>query len=224
MTGSFITFEGIDGCGKSTQLRLLASSLRMSGLEVITTREPGGTPLGKRIRTVLLDPEGEVDPLAELLLYAADRAQHVRTILRPALSSGSLVLSDRYADATAAYQGAGRDFTPETIRKVIELVTEGLKPDLTLIFDLPVAECLARTQRRTEGENKADRLDIEDAAFHTRVRNAYLQIAADEPERVRIINATGSVNETHQRVLEVVMPFLESRSLESGVWSPKADL
>jgi dTMP kinase len=224
LTGSFITFEGIDGCGKSTQLRLLASSLRMSGLEVITTREPGGTPLGKRIRTVLLDPEGEVDPLAELLLYAADRAQHVRTILRPALSSGSLVLSDRYADATAAYQGAGRDFTPETIRKVIELVTEGLKPDLTLIFDLPVAECLARTQRRTEGENKADRLDIEDAAFHTRVRNAYLQIAADEPERVRIINATGSVNETHQRVLEVVMPFLESRSLESGVWSPKADL
>ena len=196
----------------------------MRGLEVVTTREPGGTPLGKRIRTVLLDPEGEVDPLAELLLYAADRAQHVRTILRPALSAGSLVLSDRYADATAAYQGAGREFTPETIRTVIELVTEGLKPDLTLIFDLPVAECLARTQRRTEGENKADRLDIEDAAFHTRVRNAYLKIAADEPERVRLINATGSVNETHQRVLEVVMPFLESRSQESEVWSPKTDL
>jgi len=217
LTGSFITFEGIDGCGKSTQLRLLASFLRMRGLEVITTREPGGTPLGKRIRTVLLDPEGEVDPLAELLLYAADRAQHVRTILRPALLSGSLVLSDRYADATAAYQGAGRDFTPATIQKVIELVTEGLKPDLTLIFDLPVAECLARTQRRTEGENKADRLDIEDAAFHTRVRNAYLKIAADEPERVRIINATGSVNETHQRVLEVVMPFLERRGWGLGV-------
>jgi dTMP kinase len=109
-------------------------------------------------------------------------------------------------------QGAGRDFTPETIRKVIELVTEGLKPDLTLLFDLPVAECLARTQRRTEGENKADRLDIEDAAFHTRVRDAYLQFAANEPERIRIIDATGSINETHQRVLEVVIPFLEKRN------------
>jgi dTMP kinase len=216
LTGTFITFEGIDGCGKSTQLRLLASSLRMRGLEVITTREPGGTPLGKRIRSVLLDPEGEVDPLAELLLYGADRAQHVRTILRPALRSGGLILSDRYADATAAYQGAGRDFTPETIRTVIELVTEGLKPDLTLIFDLQVADCLARTQRRTEGENKADRLDIEDAAFHTRVRNAYLQLAADEPDRVRIIDATGSINETHERVLEVVMPFLESRGWKLG--------
>jgi dTMP kinase len=104
LTGSFITFEGIDGCGKSTQLRLLASFLRMRGIEVVVTREPGGTLLGKSIRTILLDPEGEVDPLAELLLYAADRAQHVRTILRPALSSGHIVLSDRYADATAAYQ------------------------------------------------------------------------------------------------------------------------
>jgi dTMP kinase len=216
LTGSFITFEGIDGCGKSTQLRLLASYLRMHGLEVIVTREPGGSPLGKRIRTILLDPEGEVDPLAELLLYAADRAQHVRTILRPALLSGSIVLSDRYADATAAYQGAGRDFTPETIQKVIELVTEGLKPDLTLLFDLPVAECLARTQRRTEGENKADRLDIEDAAFHTRVRNAYLQFVANEPERIRIIDATGSINETHERVLEIVLPFLEGRGWRIG--------
>lgn len=211
MTGSFITFEGIDGCGKSTQLRLLASSLRMRGLEVVATREPGGTPLGQRIRSVLLDPQGEVDPLAELLLFAADRAQHVRTILRPAILSGAIVLSDRYADATAAYQGAGRDFTPETINKVIELATEGLKPDLTLVFDLPVTEGLARTHRRTDSENKTDRLDAEDAAFHTRVRNAYLQLAADEPDRVRIIDATGSVNETHERVIEVIMPFLESR-------------
>lgn len=105
MGGAFITFEGIDGCGKSTQLRLLASELRMRGLEVVSTREPGGTPLGKRLRTVLLDPQIEVDPLAELLLFAADRAQHVRTMLRPAIESGSIVLSDRYADATAAYHG-----------------------------------------------------------------------------------------------------------------------
>jgi dTMP kinase len=215
--GPFITFEGIDGCGKSTQVRLLAGELRMRGLEVVSTREPGGTALGKRLRDVLLDPQIEVDPLAELLLFAADRAQHVRTLLLPTIESGTIVLSDRYADATAAYQGAGRNFTPEMIANVISLATGGLKPDLTLIFDLPVAECLARTSRRTEDENQTDRLDAEDAAFHTRVRNAYLKLAADEPERVRIINASGSINETHALVIEVVMPFLESRSQKSGV-------
>jgi dTMP kinase len=212
--GPFITFEGIDGCGKSTQVRLLAGELRMRGLEVVSTREPGGTALGKRLRDVLLDPQIEVDPLAELLLFAADRAQHVRTLLLPTIEAGTIVLSDRYADATAAYQGAGRNFTPEMIANVISIATGGLKPDLTLIFDLPVAECLSRTSRRTEGENQTDRLDAEDAAFHTRVRNAYLKLAADEPERVRIINASGSVNETHALVTKVVMPFLES-----GVWS-----
>jgi dTMP kinase len=215
--GVFITFEGIDGCGKSTQLRLLASELRMRGLEVVTTREPGGTPLGKRLRTVLLDSQIEVDPLAELLLFAADRAQHVRTMLHPAIDSGSIVLSDRYADATAAYQGAGRNFTTEVISEVIKLATEGLKPDLTLIFDLAVAECLSRTSRRTETDNKTDRLDAEDAAFYTRVRIAYLKLAADEPERVRVINANGSISETHNRVMEVVIPFLESRGQKSEV-------
>ncbi|MDQ3817254.1 MAG: dTMP kinase [Acidobacteriota bacterium] len=214
MTGSFITFEGIDGCGKSTQLRLLASELRLRGVEVVQTREPGGTQLGKRIRTVLLDPQIEVEPLAELLLFAADRAQHVRTLLRPAIESGNIVLSDRYADATAAYQGAGRAFTPELIAKVIEIATEGLKPDLTLVFDLPVAECLARTERRTNGENRTDRLDAEDAAFHARVRDAYLRLASREPDRVRIIDATGSINEIHRRVLEVVTPFLEKQNTE----------
>jgi dTMP kinase len=215
--GAFITFEGIDGCGKSTQLRLLASELRMRGLEVVSTREPGGTPLGKRLRSVLLDPQMEVDPLAELLLFAADRAQHVRTLLRPAIESGSIVLSDRYADATAAYQGAGRNFTPAMIEEVIRLATAGLRPDLTLIFDLAVEECLARTTKRTETDNKTDRLDAEDAAFHTRVRDAYLKLAAAEPARVRVIDASGSVNETHGRVMKVVIPFLESRSLKSGV-------
>lgn len=209
--GIFITFEGIDGCGKSTQMRMIASKLRVRGVDVVTTREPGGTSLGKRIRTVLLDPLTEVDPLTELLLFAADRAQHVRTLLRPAIATGNIVLSDRYADATAAYQGAGRNFTPKVISDVIALATEGLKPDLTLIFDLPVAECLSRTIRRTEGENKTDRLDAEDAAFHTRVRNAYLELAAAEPDRIRIIDASGSVNETHGKVIDLVFPFLESR-------------
>lgn len=209
MSGAFITFEGIDGSGKSTQLRMLASHLRLRGLEVVTTREPGGTNLGKRLRAALLDVQEQVDPLAELLLYAADRAQHVRTLLRPALDSGHIVLSDRYSDATVAYQGAGRGFSPELISEVVELATEGLKPDLTLIFDLSVAECVTRTRRRAEGETAADRLDSEDAAFHTRVRNAYLKIAAAEPGRVRLINASGSINETHALVLDAVMPLLK---------------
>lgn len=214
MSGIFITFEGIDGCGKSTQLRLLASELRIRGFGIVTTREPGGTPLGKCLRAVLLDSQIEVDPLAELLLFAADRAQHVRTLLRPAIVAGSIVLSDRYADATAAYQGAGRNFRPEVITQVIALATNGLQPDLTLLFDLPVAECLARTVRRTDNENKADRLDAEDAAFHTRVRSAYLQLAANEPDRIRVIDACGSIDETHARVLEVVLPLVESGSQE----------
>ncbi|HEY0406435.1 MAG TPA: dTMP kinase, partial [Pyrinomonadaceae bacterium] len=215
---AFITFEGIDGSGKSTQSRLLASWLRLRGLDVVTTREPGGTSLGKRLRDAVLDAQEQVDPLAELLIYAADRAQHVRTLLRPAIETSHIVLSDRYADATVAYQGAGRGFPPELIREVVELATEGLKPDLTLIFDLSVAECAVRTRRRSTDESSADRLDSEDAAFHTRVRNAYLRIAAAEPERVRLVNASGSVNETHALVLDIVKPFLESRGwgMEAG--------
>ncbi len=209
MAGAFITFEGIDGSGKSTQLRLLASELRLRGLDVVTTREPGGTPLGNLLRTALLDAQEQVDPLAELLVFAADRAQHVRAQLRPALAAGHIVLSDRYADATVAYQGAGRGFAPELIADIATLATGGLKPDMTLVFDLPVAECVARTQRRTGGKKKRDRLDIEDAAFHTRVRDAYLKIASEEPERVRVIDASGSIEETHSRVMEVVMPFLK---------------
>ena len=211
MTGIFITFEGIDGSGKSTQMRMLASVLRLRGLDVVSTREPGGTPFGKRLRAALLDMHEHVDPLAELLLFAADRAQHVRTLLRPALESGHIVLSDRYADATRAYQGAGRGFSKELIGEVIELATGGLKPDLTLIFDLSVAECGVRARRRVHDGHKGDRLDSEDAAFHTRVRNAYLEIARQEPKRVRIIDASGSIDETHRRVMDVVMQFIKSR-------------
>ena len=164
LTGTFITFEGIDGSGKSTQLRLLASFLRLQGYEVAVTREPGGTPLGLHLRAVLLDSQEQVDPLTELLVFAADRAQHVRRFLRPALETDHIVLSDRYADATVAYQGAGRGFSPKLISEIIELATEGLKPDLTLLFDLSVAECIARTKRRRTGKLKRDRLDTENAA------------------------------------------------------------
>jgi dTMP kinase len=212
MPGAFITFEGIDGCGKSTQLRLLASALRLQGLEVVTTREPGGTTLGQRLRAALLDVDEQVDPLAELLVFAADRAQHVRQHLRPALKTNHVVLSDRYADATVAYQGAGRGFDRKLIDEIVQLATEGLKPDLTLIFDLSVPESITRTRRREENKQK-DRLDIEDSDFHARVRNAYLEIAKAEPDRVRIIDARGSTEETHNVVKKIVMPILKERGL-----------
>jgi dTMP kinase len=212
MTGAFITFEGIDGCGKTTQLRLLASQLRVRGLDVVTTREPGGTTLGQRLRAALLDVEEQVDPLAELLVFAADRAQHVRAVLLPRLESDGVVLSDRYADATVAYQGAGRGFEPDLIREIVELATGGLKPDLTLLFDLSVAESAVRTRRRVASKN-SDRLDSEDAGFHERVRNAYLEIAEAAQERFRVIDARGSVQETHEKVMNIVMAFLHERGL-----------
>ncbi len=213
MAGTFITFEGIDGSGKSTQLRLLANFLRSQGCEVLATREPGGTPVGLRLRAALLDAQGQVDPLTELLVFAADRAQHVRRVLRPALEAGEIVLSDRYADATIAYQGSGRGFSPELISEIVALATEGLKPDLTLLFDLSVEESGARTRRRSEkySKDKGDRLDTETTEFHTRVREAYLRLAAQEPERFRIIKTDGSVEETQLRVNEIVVQFLESR-------------
>lgn len=220
MTGAFITFEGIDGSGKSTQVRMLSSVLRLRGMDVVQTREPGGTPLGARLREALLDAQEQVDPLAELLLYAADRAQHVRALLLPALAAGRVVLSDRYADATVAYQGAGRGFEPSLVEEVVGLATGGLKPDLTLLFDLPVAASVERSRLRTtaggDGES-SDRLELETENFHTRVRDAYLQIAAAAPERVRIIDASLSVEEIHAHVLDIIIPFLEGR----GQWPEK---
>ena len=212
MAGVFITFEGIDGCGKSTQLRLLASELRVRGLDVLTTREPGGTTLGQRLRAALLDVQGQVDPLAELLVFAADRAQHVRTVLRPSLAENKIVMSDRYADATVAYQGSGRGFKPELISEIVQLATEGLTPDLTLLFNLSVADSAVRTRRRVAAKN-TDRLDSENVEFHERVRQAYLEIAQTDPQRVQVIDARGSAQETHALVMDIVIPFLEERGL-----------
>ena len=215
MGGAFITFEGIDGCGKTTQLRMLAGELRVRGLPVVATREPGGTPLGQKLRTALLDVKEEVDPLAELLVFAADRAQHVRKHLLPALQRNQIVLSDRYADATVAYQGAGRGFKPELIEEIVQLATDGLKPDLTLLFDLSVADAAIRTRKRVQNK-RTDRMDAEKEDFHTRVRDAYVEIAKSEPDRFRVIDARGSVDETQRRVMEIVIPFLEERGLLGG--------
>jgi len=209
VSGTFITFEGIDGSGKSTQLRLVSNYLKERGCNIVLTREPGGTTIGLRLRAALLDAQEEVDPLTELLVFAADRAQHVRRVLRPGLEKGCVVISDRYADATVAYQGAGRGFEPALIAQIVHLATDGLKPDLTLLFDVPVKESTNRTTRRTNA--RRDRLDIEHADFHERVRHAYLQIATAEPERVKVIDTSGAVETTHERVKDILIPFLESR-------------
>ena len=209
MSGTFITFEGIDGSGKSTQLRLVSNYLKERGCNLLLTREPGGTTIGLRLRAALLDAHEEVDPLTELLVFAADRAQHVRRVLRPALEKGIVVISDRYADATVAYQGAGRGFSQDLVAEIVRLATEGLKPDLTLLFDVPVSESTNRTTRRINA--RRDRLDIEHADFHERVRQAYLAIAAAEPERVKVIETSGPVDVTHELVKTIIVSFLESR-------------
>jgi len=208
LTGKFITFEGIDGSGKSTQLRMLASDLRARGVDIISTHEPGGTPLGRRLREAFLETEETVAPRAELLLFAADRAQHVEFLIKPALAEGRTVISDRYADATFAYQGAGRGFEEETVNEVIALATGGLKPDLTLFFDISVERALGRMNSHSGNERIQNRMDLETAEFYTRVREAYLGIAEREPERFKIVDANGSVDEIHRTVAEIVNGFL----------------
>lgn len=187
---------------------MLANELRVRGFNVLPTCEPGGTPLGRRLREAFLETEENVAPLAELLLFAADRAQHVNFLVKPALVEGKIVISDRYADATFAYQGAGRGFSETTVNQVIELATEGIKPDLTLFFDLPIENALLRTDNRTSGGEQKNRMDKETAAFYERVRSAYLKIAATEPERFKVIDAEGSTSEVQMRVVKVVTEFL----------------
>ncbi len=204
MSGKFITFEGIDGSGKSTQLRLLAASLRALGLDVITTREPGGTELGRQLRAAFLETHEKVAPMAELLAFAADRAQHVEFLIKPALAANKIVISDRYADATFAYQGAGRGFPVDKVDQVIALATGGLKPDLTLFFDIPVAMAMTRMSVRDETEAKANRMDAETAEFYTRVRESYLTIAKAEPERFVVVDASRSIEEIHRVVSDIV--------------------
>jgi dTMP kinase len=211
--GKLVTFEGIDGCGKSTQMRLLERYLTERGVAVVSTREPGGTELGRKIRSALLDGgRGSVEPLAELLLYAADRAQHVRQVIMPALAEGKLVLSDRFYDATTVYQGYARGFDLELVNQLNELATGGLRPDLTLLFDLDVETGLERTCRRG-GETgmttaRQDRLDQEPVEFHERVRKAYLEIAALEPQRFRIRPSSGPIEETFELMIEEVQTLL----------------
>jgi dTMP kinase len=210
--GKLISFEGIDGCGKTTQLGLLERYLKERNLPFISTREPGGTGIGKKIRAVLLDVSDEaVEPLTEMLLYAADRAQHVRQLVLPALAEGKLVLSDRFFDATTAYQGYGRGFELALVQRLNELATGGLKPDLTLLFDLEVKLGLGRMRQRSDVGQTAeqpDRLDLEPTEFHRRVRQGYLTMAAQEPARIRVIPAAGTIEEVYKLMLAEVESLL----------------
>jgi len=185
----FITFEGVEGCGKSTQLKLLDDRLRAAGRDVRATREPGGTPLGERLRAILLDgARAPLDPIAECLLFEADRRQHLVEVIRPALAAGAWILCDRFSDSTEAYQSAGRGLDSAFIEAVDGRVRDGISPDLTLLYDLDAAEGLARTRRR---DARTDRFQSEELAFHERVRRRFLEIARREPDRVVIVPAHG---------------------------------
>ena len=188
---------------------MMAENLRASGLDVITTQEPGGTPLGRALREAFLETRETVAPMAELLAFAADRAQNVEFLIKPAFADGKIVISDRYADATFAYQGAGRGFAEDKVNQVIELATGGLKPDLTLFFDISVETAISRMHNRDESQAKKNRMDEETVEFYTRVRDAYLGIAKREPRRFRIIDADGEIEEIHACVVEIITTLLK---------------
>ena len=188
---------------------MLTGALRERGFDLMTTQEPGGTPLGRRLRNAFLETEETVAPMAELLLFAADRAQHVELLIKPALATERVVISDRYADATFAYQGAGRGFDEKTVEQVINLATDGLKPDLTLFFDIPISTAISRRNARGEAGEKSNRMDFETAEFYERVRAAYLDVANKEPQRYRVIDATGSVDQIQRDVLEIVSKYFK---------------
>lgn len=188
---------------------MLAGNLRSRGVDLVTTCEPGGTPLGRSLREAFLETTETVAPMAELLSFAADRAQHVEFLIKPAIAAGRVVISDRYADATFAYQGAGRGFPEDKVLQVIDLATGGLKPDLTLFFDVPVAAAIERMGARDESQAKKNRMDEETAGFYDRVRNSYLGIAEREPQRFRVVDASGSVDEIQDCVLGIVLDILK---------------
>jgi dTMP kinase len=199
--GIFISFEGIEGSGKTKQSRLLYEYLRKSGYKVILTGEPGGTQIGLKIRDLLLSVENrKMTPVSELLLYNASRAQHIKEVILPALKKGFIVITDRFIDSTKAYQGYGRGIDLKLIEFLEKIVTEDIRPDLTLLLDLDVKIGL----KRNRGINKTDRLELEDVKFHKRVREGYLKIAAKELERIKLIDAAESIEEIHRKIIGIV--------------------
>ena len=194
----FITFEGADGCGKTTQIELLNKYLQEKGFKTLVTREPGAKGLGEKLREILLNYDGEVSPNCESFLFLADRAQHVDCVIKPALKDGVIVLCDRHTDSTVAYQGYGRQLDIEQIKKLNEIAVNGLKPDLTIVFDIDIETSMQRV-----GKTK-DRMESAGKDFFNRVRNGYLAIAKDEPNRVKVINAADTIERIHNQVVELV--------------------
>ncbi|MBU4484570.1 dTMP kinase [bacterium] len=212
MAGLFITFEGIEGCGKTTQIRILEDYLKTQGHEVALTREPGGTIIGDQIRVVLLKPENmKMHGITELFLYAAARAQHVEEFIRPALESGKIVLCDRFFDATSAYQGFARSIDRRFLANIHELATGNLIPDLTILLDCPAETGLRRALDRNlqSAELEAEgRFEQEAINFHEKVREGYLTIAREEPKRVKIINATDDIETIREKIITEVNKVL----------------
>jgi len=209
MSGLFITFEGIDGCGKSTQRDLLAEELERRGLDVLVTREPGGTAIGEDIRRILVsDASVHIAPTTELLLYVAARAQHVAELIKPALDADRIVVSDRYTDSTVAFQGYGRGLDLEMIAVLNKLATADLKPDLTVVFDLDPATARGRLGSRPIG-GLLGAFDEQHSDFHKRMRQGYLKMARSEPSRIHVVDASGAIEGTYSKVLALVLPMLE---------------
>ena len=196
--GLFITFEGGDGCGKTTQIKLLDEYLRGKGYKTLLTREPGAKGLGEKIREILLNYDGEVSPRCESFLFLADRAQNVDCIIRPALAEGTIVICDRHTDSSVAYQGYGRGLNIDRIKKLNALATDSLVPDLTIVLDVDVETSQARV-----GSVK-DRMESAGIEFFERVRNGYLEIAKQEPERVKVVDSKQSIEDIHKQILELI--------------------
>ena len=198
MQGLFITFEGPDGCGKTTQMKLLAEYFEKKGKEVVLTREPGGKGLGEKVREILLNYDGEVSDRCESFLFLADRAQNIDIIVNPAVKEGKIVLCDRHIDSTVAYQGYGRGLNIDRINMLNNLATNGKKPDLTLVFDVDVETSMKRV-----GKEK-DRMESAGIDFHNRVRKGYLELARQEPKRIKVLDATKSIEEIHKDVINIL--------------------
>ena len=200
LSGKFLTFEGVEGAGKSTQIYLLAQYLKSLGYRVVLTREPGGTALGELLRRVLLDDrQKDIVPMAELLLMAAARAQHIQEKIKPALESGKWVLCDRFNDSSIAYQGAGRGLGVMHVRKLMELLFESFVPDLTVLLDLEWKDGLSRATKNSEG----DRFEKEDSKFFEPVRDAFLHLAKND-QRYSVFDASSSVESTHRRIVALI--------------------
>jgi len=220
LRGRFVTFEGLDGCGKSTQLEKLATVLRAEGISVVTTREPGGTATGEKIRNVLLDSgTAGLSPFAELALMFASRAQHIKEVIQPALANGSIVLCDRFTDSSEAYQGGGRKLGSSPVLDLHRVLCGNLQPDLTILMDSDVAASVERARRRNKtkisenssGQGDENRFEQESRAFFGRVRSSYLAIAAREPQRVVLVDARGPAEQTHVKILETVRQKIETK-------------